>query len=1213
MTLIKDLIDVPEVVHKGDFVLRLTEGIERADETLDCYKVTDDLVLNFDDALGFIRSALDSRSSKATYLDGSFGSGKSHFMAVLHLLLRGNPKARAIPELAAVVAKHAAWMDGHKFLLVPYHMIGARSLESAILGHYVEFVRRLHPGAPVPGVYVAEALFEDAKRAQERMGDPAFFAALNEGKEGGGGGWGELASSWDAERFEAALHAEPGSEERARLVGDLVGTLFTAYANAMQGQGEVYVPLDRGLAIISRHARDLGYDSVILFLDELILWLASHAADSRFVRDEIQKVAQLVESQHADRPIPIVSFVARQRDLRELVGEHVPGSEQLAFADMLKWWEGRLHKIGLLDRNLPAIAEKRVLKPKSEAARAQLDAAFQETTKVRQEILDALLTSQADRAMFRQVYPFSPALVATLVAVSSVLQRERTAIRVMLQLLVSQREALQLGDVVPVGDLFDVIAEGDEAFSEGMRRHFENAKRLYHQKLLPLLEAEHGLRLDEVRALRRDDPKGVAFRVDDRLVKTLLLAALVPEVEPLKGLTARRLAALNHGSIRSPIPGQEGQMVLAKVRKWAAAVGEIKIGEEGANPTISLQLSGVDTESIIEKASNADNPGERRRKIREMIFRELGVEDRDELFLSHEFLWRNTRRSCDVVFGNVRELPDESLRAKDDCWKVVIDFPFDEPGFTPRDDIARLQDYRGKNDSSCSLVWIPSFFSRDALRELGTLVILDFVLTGDRFNDYASHLSAADRAAARSLLDNRRSQLRERIRSYLEAAYGVATPPKGAIDESHEPGEHVQSLDATLSPQLPVGSNLGAALVQLLDQALSHQYPAHPHFESEVKLSALRKIHEEIERAADDPQGRIAVDKTLRPLMRQLAVPLRLGEMGETHFVLGEFWKRHFQRKNAQDGGPLTVEKLRAWTDDPEPRGLPPWVQNLLILSFADQESYTFTVHGGPAGRVSLDNLPNHYVLRTTPLPSVEDWELAVQRVAPLLGVDAPKLRNATNVEKLADPIRTQATAARTECDQLCRKLRQRLHAFGVAPESTARVQTADAVLALVETVLAAGSASDIVKAVAHAEMRSSPTAMGSSLKKTAAISAGLDAVNWEIFEAIGKLADERAAKAEAIHRAVVEALNTDEYAQGLIPVLHRLQSEAVSLLTDINPAAPPSPSARPPEPDKIRLEGQESGLGLDGAQRVFREIETALGEDGGRRVDLSWKVTRGK
>ena len=108
----------------------------------------------------------------------------------------------------------------------------------------------------------------------------------------------------------------------------------------------------------------------------------------------------------------------------------------------------------------------------------------------------------------------------TLIAVSSVLQRERAALKVMMQLLVEQRDTLTVGDILPVGDLFDVIAHGDEAFSQDMAIHFDNAKRLYHQKLLPLLEKQHG-RHEDVERLPYDDLKRVAFRNDDRLLKTL--------------------------------------------------------------------------------------------------------------------------------------------------------------------------------------------------------------------------------------------------------------------------------------------------------------------------------------------------------------------------------------------------------------------------------------------------------------------------------------------------------------------------------------------------------------------------------------------------------------------------------------------------------------------------------------------------------------------
>jgi hypothetical protein len=63
------------------------------------------------------------------------------------------------------------------------------------------------------------------------------------------------------------------------------------------------------------------------------------------------------------------------------------------------------------------------------------------------------------------------------------------------------------------------------------------------------------------------------------LVKTLLLAALVPEVECLKGMTAARLVALNHGTIKAPIPGQETGLALKKLKDWAADVGEIRLQE----------------------------------------------------------------------------------------------------------------------------------------------------------------------------------------------------------------------------------------------------------------------------------------------------------------------------------------------------------------------------------------------------------------------------------------------------------------------------------------------------------------------------------------------------------------------------------------------------------------------------------------------------------
>ena len=69
-------------------MLRLSEGVERAERTLSDYVVTEQLAGCFDDALPLIGSAVGANTSKGAYLHESFGSGKSHFMAVLTLLRR---------------------------------------------------------------------------------------------------------------------------------------------------------------------------------------------------------------------------------------------------------------------------------------------------------------------------------------------------------------------------------------------------------------------------------------------------------------------------------------------------------------------------------------------------------------------------------------------------------------------------------------------------------------------------------------------------------------------------------------------------------------------------------------------------------------------------------------------------------------------------------------------------------------------------------------------------------------------------------------------------------------------------------------------------------------------------------------------------------------------------------------------------------------------
>ena len=382
-------------------------------------------------------------------------------------------------------------------------------------------------------------------------------------------------------------------------------------------------------------------------------------------------------------------------------------------------------------------------------------------------------------------------------------------------------------------------------------------------------------------------------------------------------------------------------------------MGEIRIGEE-VNPTITVQLSGVDTESIIEQARREDNQGNRIRRVRQMLFEQIGIEGEGEFEQYHEFWWRNTKRSCAVLFRNIRELPDSSLENADEGWKLVIDFPFDEAGHGPRDDLSTIQRFSQSHpDGAKTLCWMPSFFSADAQKDLGMLVILEHILTGERFLQYANHLSPQDRQAAKSLLENQRSVLQQRVQNHLDAAYGLEALSPGSLDTTHDMdlNEHFASLCAGLHSAAAGGREPGRGHAAPLEPGPGARVPGRPALRdggevgrAQEGLRAGPAGHADAGRPGADREAAAAPAAE----DRQSAA---LGDMGidATYFVLGQHWKTHFARKAAETGGPMDVGHLQ----QVDRRSAGRWAcrkeaENLVILLFAAQTNHTFYRHGGP-------------------------------------------------------------------------------------------------------------------------------------------------------------------------------------------------------------------------------------------------------------------------
>ena len=80
------------------------------------------------------------------------------------------------------------------------------------------------------------------------------------------------------------------------------------------------------------------------------------------------------------------------------------------------------------------------------------------------------------------------------------------------------------------------------------------------------------------------------------------------------------------------------------------------------------------------------------------------------------------------------------------------------------------------------------------MRALGTLICIDFLMVHDRLDTAARHLSIADRELARALLQNQQSQLYQRVRAAVEAAFGLRHDQDGSLGQKLEPGDQLVSL-----------------------------------------------------------------------------------------------------------------------------------------------------------------------------------------------------------------------------------------------------------------------------------------------------------------------------------------------------------------------------------------------------------------------------------
>ena len=704
MTLtISQAFDLParEDITALGFVVRLSEAEDRlADERLvRDYVITPTVATELPVILSSMRHTFAARGDLGRFIHGSFGSGKSHFLAFLGLLLeeRSFAWAKDAEAIRALAPVHGAWLADAKLLVVRLHMLTTDGSSTAGFDRAVYEATNValarRGKAPFEYLHV-EGVLQEARREAELFG-PAFWKRLEEG--------GIVASRED---FDAL--AQGTSEDRESLA-----RAYLQWKGRDASTAGIDPNWSTGLSRLSKHVKEQGFGGLVLLVDELLLWLRAKSGPE-FER-AINQLNLIVDHGDGARAVPVFAFIARQRNIQEFFPDLV---EEQQLHEHLGHHAKRFEVTNLEDVELRHVCKGRVLKRRPEHE-ADVQRVVEAVARDYEKVLPAIL-QQADIGYLRDVYPFHPALIEMLIDVSSLMQRDRTALRLLYELLVLFYPDLPLGKLVPVGWAFDAIFP--EAGVEGSKRveDLRAIHRTYYQRFRPG-DGEDAPR-GRGRRLRRGRQRTL-----DTIVKTALLGEVSPRLKGTTSMTIERLVRLNDAEVT----GETDRSKFNKVHQDLLALsrlvpGVLQLSGQSKEATVSVILQGVNFGEILERARAriAGHKNPLLRAFYSVLLPALGLK-KDQIGEPVDFEWRKTKRKGTVDIKNVRELtnPEFKVRAGDEL-RILIDYPWDDAG-TVADDELRAMDVRRRDGQQLTVCWLPRHFTGAEMAILQDLAAID--------------------------------------------------------------------------------------------------------------------------------------------------------------------------------------------------------------------------------------------------------------------------------------------------------------------------------------------------------------------------------------------------------------------------------------------------------------------------------------------------------
>lgn len=822
---IRDAIDIP--AHRPPLVVKVGEindDERKAFHTRE-YIITTTVANDLRRVVTSIAESADMGfPGQGIWVSGAFGTGKSHFLSFVGMLLRGEPAAwtRSIPGLSdseppEVLAK----LQKRPVFVVPFNSLDRP--DDFRLGLYDAVARELvRQGLPPVELTSFQRIIDWFERLASAT--PAFWQTLCQ----------QSLIVTSEQKYRVHKSSAEGREALAREIAALFGPPVEATGGAFA------VEIAEGVRRLTQHVKQHGFAAVLFLVDELTLFLIN-------ATDKTRPIVDLKALLEADGALPAWALVVRHAPLEDVVRE--------VGKDILDNLKGRFvsWEVDVQEVDLYQVLGQRVLRrlPGQESAvEAAVADALDLLPQPQLDVLYNLYGQQPFRKAVRDLYPFHPAMVDTLVSVTHLLSRERTAISVMYDMLFDLADQ-PLGTLLPYHRAFDYLIGQASAAELKDQPVLQAAQVIVRDKVPPVLQDAYLGNPDRV-------AKGLA------VAETIVLGQLTDKGVPLqKQITPPVIAALNAAVLNAQVAILAQHQLDDTLRLLCERLlGTFK--REGDAVLVELSL-GLDPAVELRKVT-ADI-AESRRKLLLELFNGLFGTDKAKGQSKLDAKWRGTRRSGAVlaVEATATNLPQPETKPEFAIWISFPRFAGDlQPPAPPKNGLP-------------GALWVPLEASDDVRQKLDDLARILYLTDTQAGKAYIAEKYAGEEG-------------RHLTSAWAAAAFQLRDALQSALVPLYRQGAVTASLDTVSG--VSGGPTLLDAVKDLAGRLLDARFRQHPEFTADVTPQALESLYQ----AFIKGDGRVGPDAGAPHLYAgHYGLPLRAVRPSGTAYLLDLGTSPYFQ------------------------------------------------------------------------------------------------------------------------------------------------------------------------------------------------------------------------------------------------------------------------------------------------------------------------------